>query len=271
MAEECIHGLDAGLCDICFPKPRPIVETPPAPTRRAPASRPLSSRSLSSRTASGKPSRRAATLFEPKPVDVGEQRIYHLTHVSNLASILEARALLADASPTIDISSAAARDARRLAPVAGLDGPRVSAFVPFFLSPNAGIWEGIRSGTVDPRLAPETIGTDPAEFVILVSMVKAIVESEATPVVSDGDAAHVLTRFAGTAEANERMLRSLRGDEDSIIGAEYLVHDLVPFELISLIGVAHDRARDGVKAILKGTEWKTKVAVYPPWFARPES
>jgi hypothetical protein len=266
LAEECIHGLDAGLCDICFPKPKPLVEVVAAPVRRTAAARPLSSRPLNSKTP-----RRAAAALPVKPVDVGEQRIYHVTHVSNLAAIVASNGLVAGVTPVFDLSSVATRDARRTTPVAGMDGPTVSSFVPFFLSPNAGIWEGIRTGTSDPRLSPDAVGTEPSEFVILVSMVKAVVDSEAESVVSDGDAAHVLTRFASTPEANERMLRSLRRDEDSIIGAEYLVKDAVPFELITLIGVAHDRARDGVRAIMRGSEYKTKVSVYPPWFQRPEA
>lgn len=261
MAEECIHGLDAGLCDICFPKARPVVEVVATPTRRIPASQPLSRAR----------SKRATALLDAKPVDVGEQRIYHVTHVSNLEAILAAGSLLASATPATDISAPAQREARRSTPVAGMDGPTVAEFVPFFLSPNASIWDSLRTGTADSRISTDIAGEEPAEFVILVSTVKAVVDSDAHSVVSDGDAAHVLTRFAATPEANERMLRKLRKDEDSIVGAEYLVKDAVPFALVTLIGVAHDRARDKVKAILKGSKYSPKVSVYPPWFQSPEA
>ena len=66
------------------------------------------------------------------------------------------------------------------------------------------------------------------------------------------------------------MLRLLHDDDDSIIAAEFLVKDAFPFELVTLIGVAHDKARDAVKPILRASAHKPKVAVYPPWFQRPE-
>jgi hypothetical protein len=84
--------------------------------------------------------------------------------------------------------------------------------------------------------------------------------------VTDGDAAHVLTRFGATLDAAERMLRRLRADEDSILHAEYLVRESVPFELVTLVGVANDKARDVVKGILHGSGHRPKVSVYPPWF-----
>jgi hypothetical protein len=68
------------------------------------------------------------------------------------------------------------------------------------------------------------------------------------------------------------VLRKLRAEEDSvqILAAEYLVRDEFPFDLVSLIGVANDKARDAVKAIVKASDFSTRVAVYPPWFMRAE-
>ena len=64
------------------------------------------------------------------------------------------------------------------------------------------------------------------------------------------------------------MLRKLRADQasGSILEAEFLVRDAFPFELITLIGVAHDRVRDSVRVILRESTYLPKVAVYPPWF-----
>ncbi len=198
---------------------------------------------------------------------MGEQRIYHVTHIDNLPFIIDSDALLADAllggSPAVDVSSANNRRARREATVGTAT---VADFVPFFLSPNATVWDAIRTQQPDPRLAKEIRDLPAAEFVILVSTVK--VASTMEMAVADGDAAHSLTRFATTADGNDRTLRTLRADESAIVGAELLVKGSFPFEQVALIGVANDRARDAVKEVLQAAAHEPKVAVYPPWFAR---
>ncbi|WP_407943856.1 DarT ssDNA thymidine ADP-ribosyltransferase family protein [Marisediminicola senii] len=44
-----------------------------------------------------------------------------------------------------------------------------------------------------------------------------------------------------------------------------------PVDQVTLLGVANDKVRDQVKKILAGAAHKPKVAVYPPWFQRPEA
>lgn len=264
---ECIHGLEAGLCDQCFPKAVPLLEIVTAAGQR-------------NARAKAAVTRRAASAASKTVESVGDQRIYHLTHVRNLPQILSAGELLADASdawvdrPAVDLSSADTRESRRATAVSGLGSANVAEFVPFFLVPNATIWEDIRANTPDPRLSSDARDVVVADFVLLVSTVKQAAEDtdDGAIVVTDGDAAHVLTRFAASTESSERMLRRLRADDnvETIVEAELLVKDRYPFELVTLIGVANDRARDEVKAILKSSAHSPKVAVYPPWFQRPE-
>ena len=61
----------------------------------------------------------------------------------------------------------------------------------------------------------------------------------------------------------------MRGDEDLLVRAELLVCERLPFDAVTLIGVANDRARNEVRDILTASEFITKVSVYPPWFTRP--
>lgn len=281
LGEECIHGLDYGLCDACFPKAVPDV--PVAVVSKPRVTRPRAS----SLTAPRKPA--AAGSLRNPPVEVGDQRIYHVTHVSNLADILNSGRLLADASeawekrPVVDISSSETRDSRRTIVVSDDHNTSVASYVPFFLSPTASVWTSVRENAADPRLSAAIAETIPSDYVILVSSVQSVVDAhdakdtnddgrDSAIVVTDGDAAHTLTRFATTREAGDRVLRKLRADEESvqILAAEYLVRDEFPVELVSLIGVANDRARDAVKAIVKGSPFSTRVAVYPPWFVRAE-
>jgi hypothetical protein len=280
--EECIHGLDKARCDLCTPKLRPIVEPPvkaaPARTRAASSSVTTAPRTPVRRS----PSRAAGA----PPEDVGGQRIYHLTHVRNLADILAAGRLLADGSsewenrPAVDISSESNREARRSALLAADGSSSVANYVPFALAPKSSVWEGVLGGTPDDRLSPAALAAAPADFVMLVTTVKqafdATDERETTNAmavaVTDGDAASTLTRFGSTRDAAERQIRKLRADQLSevILDAELLIADEFPFERVTLIGVANDRARDAVKAILQESSYSPKVAVYPPWFRPAE-
>ncbi len=215
--------------------------------------------------------------------DVGEQRIYHVTHIGNLAGILSSGTLFADANrawearPAVDISSAETRESRRATLVSGQGSLSVAKYVPFYLSPNAKVWDSIRAHTDDPRLVLDAHGSAPYDFVILVSTVKKVLdahvgEPDSAVIATDGDAAGVLTRFGTTREDAQRVLRKLRADPeaDAILEAELLVEETFPYELVTLIGVANDRVRDVVKPILAASTHRPKVAVYPPWFQATE-
>jgi len=181
----------------------------------------------------------------------------------NLASIIEADAFRANATPVVDASSPENRHTRRTTAVGDAT---VSDYVPFFLSPNATVWSAIRDQTADPRLSREIRGFPAADFIIMVSTVK--VASTMDVAVADGDAGHVLTQFGTTPDSNDRTLRKLRADDGAILAGELLVKGAFPFDQLALIGVANDRARDEVREILQLAAHEPKVSVYPPWFAR---
>ena len=281
MADECIHGLEGGLCDQCFPKPAVEVTAPVAKQR---ATRPTSLRTTPASTKTPPRTPRTAVRAAAKSVDnVGEQRIYHITHVRNLAGILSSGRLLADASegwddtrPEVDISAPGTRESRRAILVSGPESPSVASHVPFFLAPNPRMWDGMRLGKRDARLSPDARRAVPADFVMLISTVKTAIETrppgEDAIAVADGDAAGKVTVFGTTPEDGERMLRRLRAEEEpaAILDAEFLVLDSFPVELVTLVGVANDKARDEVKAIIAASDFRPKVAVYPPWFQKPE-
>lgn len=269
MADECIHGFDDGLCAICFPPPEPEpkrVIAPPRPTRST-GSRPTRPAPRVAGAAS------ARTLHEA-PLDLKTVRIYHVTHVDNLASILGEGALLADragAAPAVDVSAPSAREFRRSAPVPG-NGSVVADYVPFLLSTDAHVWNAVRTGTPDPRLADDAVERQPADHVILVSSVAGAVgartEVEGAVVVTDADAA---AGSVGAASAWPEVLRMLqrlhREDEGSrLLSAEVLVRESLPLERVLLIAVGNDRVRDRVRAALDAVGLRTRVAVYPPWF-----
>lgn len=245
---ECIHGLDIPLCDICYPKAAPVVAKSAQARTAAPRAASSSPRASQART--------SRTSINP-----ATQRVYHVTHINNLASIVESGALRADATPVVDLSTELTRELRITAEVS--PGESVAEFVPFFADPEAVEWVELRGGAADTsRWSAAARASHPADFVFLISTVGALGQSV---VVADGDAAATFTRFA-TGEPVLRMLERLHDNESSRLSAEVLARDAVPLSAIQLVGVANDRVRDRVRELI--AEWTPapKIAVYPPWF-----
>ncbi|MFP7834961.1 DarT ssDNA thymidine ADP-ribosyltransferase family protein [Marisediminicola sp. LYQ134] len=286
MIDECIHELDPALCDICSPK----VAAPSAPVVRAPRVQKTSLRSTPSLRSDGATTAGTATAGRaqsrssasstgriagtaPKPVDVAAQRLHHVTHISNLPGILAGGSIVADilATPVVDASSPDNRSIRRLARVAGEGSATVAEHVPFSLSPDGTVWTGMRAGSNDPRVSDAVRALPASEFVILVTTVALVRDAVDTPlVVAEGDAADPRSRFAATEETASMFIARLARDETAVHRAELLVEHAVPFEAITLIGVANDRARGLVREMLADTPHSPRVAVHPPWFAVPE-
>lgn len=286
LSDECIHGLAGQECASCFPKAAPeVARVVSNPSQRASKARDriapttLRTAPVAPKTPTGA---KAAAPVRSAPVKVGDQRIYHVTHIKNLAEILATGAVNASAhgdettTPVVDISSEGNREWRASTRIDSDESASVADYVPFFLSPDASVWESIRSGTIDPRLTATATDAAAADFVILVSAVKNamalypgdVPEDDTAIVVTDADAALERTRFGATRDGAERLLHTVRThlSTGAILEAEFLVRSSFPFDQIMLIGVANDRVRDSVKEILKPSGFRTKVAVYPPWF-----
>jgi hypothetical protein len=201
-----------------------------------------------------------------------EQRIYHLTHLRNLAGVIAQGALIAGVHPVLELSPGDLRDERAEITFPTLNDLALPEFVPFFLSPEASLWQSLRSGRAHPRLSDAAAESDPLDFVFLVSTVRHIVNSDSTFVLADGNVEGAQTRFAFTREEAERMLYRLRAesDETALQGAEFLVAGTLPLESVTLIGVANDKVRQSVRNLLAGTEFTPKISVYPPWFQQSD-
>ena len=53
-----------------------------------------------------------------------------------------------------------------------------------------------------------------------------------------------------------------------MVGGDAEVPEPFPFSSVTLIAVANEPARDRVKAMVDEADYPTRVAVYPPWFAK---
>jgi hypothetical protein len=266
VSDECIHGFVDGLCATCNPKPLPELVAASRPAARSRVAAPARATVRSLRAAARIPvgSVPADTLLE--------QRIYHVTHLGNLAGILEQRAIIAGAVPRLDLSPAELREERAEVSVPGSTERRLTDFVPFFLSPEAGLWQSLRAGHDHPRISTAGRSAEPLEFVFLVSTVRHVVAADSAFALADGNAEGSATRFATTREDAERMLYRLRAESDGerLQNAELLVAEQLPLESVTLIGVANDKVRSAVRDILAGSDFTPKISVYPPWFQQPE-
>lgn len=246
---ECIHGLDTERCDACAP--------------RKPAS--VDAKSGAAKPTRARPQRssRAGASSKPVTVDTGTRRIFHVTHVKNLEGILTEKQILSDvagAKPTIDISAPDNRELRR---ELSAGSASVASYVPFFLAADALLWESMRSGIANYRLAEDSERIPSSEFIILVGSVSG---AGADAMVTDGDAADPATHFSSPDLLGGRMPRRFFEEEDSIRSAEFLAPTAFPFASITLIGVANDKVRAHVRSLVSAHGFTQKVSVYPPWF-----
>ncbi len=289
MSDECKHGFDNGLCATCFPPPPrevPVAEAPAPKVRRstvAPSLREPAPTRVRAAATTKTATRAAAAL---PVVRVGEQRLYHVTHIRNLERILETGSILPVASaalpdgPVVDIAAPSHRDARRTMVLAGTDGLTPADFVPFFLTPDADLWAGIRAGEGDIRLSADALASAVNDYVVLVTTIDGASvhpgefdadtgrPSRARVVVADGDASHVLTSIGANAMTADRMVQRFATDEDpgALRRAEVLIEDAVPFDRVTVIGVATVNVREHVKRLVAAAGLRTKVAAYTPWF-----
>jgi hypothetical protein len=246
MADECIHGFEAGFCDVCFPAPVPEQIKPV----RAPAG-------------TRKPAARVAGAPHVAPFSLATQRFFHVTHLRNLEAIMHTGEIRADATPVVDVSSAVTRELRAGADLA--DGTTVAEHVAFYASPIAARWAELRDGAVGPHWSDEARDAKPSDFVLLAVPATLLAVDM---VAADADAAAPATRFAlGQTDATQ-LLRHVRVDDPDFLATEVLIPHAVPFDSVALIGVANDRIRDQVRAMISDAGgYAPKVAVYPPWFA----
>ncbi len=319
--EECIHGLEVGLCDVCYPKaaPEPVRAVRPAATSRPTTRQPRSATSESGSTqsvrggVSGGSARATHATTSKRSIVASQQRIYHVTHVRNLDAILESRELRADAAPIVDVSTPLTRELRATVELPGNSSAvpnapdralsSVGSRVAFYLSPDAALWNDLRSGAADEvRWSTAARNAAASDFVILVSTIGPVRGQSGGPVggqpggagggaiggqsggavggqrggedggqvvsdvfVTDGDAAGTYTRFF-TDDALQRAVERAHDSETIGLGAEVLAGGVVDFASIQLIGVANDPARDRVRELVVAAGFATKVAVYPPWF-----
>ena len=227
------------------PRPRPAAGDRDAPPPRA---RP---RARGAARSSGIARRRPR---RPKTV-----RIYHVTHVENLGSHPR-RGRRARRRRGRDTGRRPVGPRRARVPPLGttVDGADavVADYVPFLLSTDAHVWDAVRTGTPDPRLADEAVERAPADHVILVSSVAGRVGARTDGAGHgrrDRRGCRGRRRRRGIRVARRaRMLQRLHREDEGRACARRSSScaSSCPLERVALIAVGNDRVRDRVRAAL---------------------
>jgi len=201
--------------------------------------------------------------------DVDSQRLYHLTHVSNLESIIRDKQIYADTNahwegrPVVDISPESLRAERRTTQSAYPDQV-ISDFVPFSLLPRNSALELIR---------------DASEFVMIVSGIDQLTTWQRDfPVLhrprflfydrnpTDPDAR------AGRARAELRSLVNYRQSSlglnsfGALADIEFLVLGGFPFRFATSLAVPSPAALTAVQRLVADREKPITVSIKPQWF-----
>lgn len=198
--------------------------------------------------------------------------IYHFTDLENLPRILaDTEVRCHRIAPTaVDVGDASIKSRRTLIDVTCGPGGKVCDYVPFYYAPRSPMLYSIMRGNV-PGVAPEQ-----RRLAYLVSSTEAAYDAGLPCVFTDGNAATAFTRvrddpselaelvdwplmqatyWYNTPEDPDRRRRRM---------AEFLVHETLPLELVTGIGV-YDRAGQALIATMAGGS-TIPVAIRRDWY-----
>jgi hypothetical protein len=210
----------------------------------------------------------------PKPT-----RIYHITHVKNLASILNDDGLLSDAEmiarggPQLAIGMGEIKQNRMRFPVKCHDGDTVGEYVPFYFCPRSFMLYLLYKAN-HPGLTYRG-GQGPIVHlqIDLVSAVDWAARSGARWAFSLANAGAAYAPFRkdlaqlvevdwGAVEATDFRDAKIKEGKQ----AEFLVRQFVPWNLVKRIGVSSAHVQSEVLATLNGAAHQPPVDVLPDWY-----
>jgi hypothetical protein len=209
-----------------------------------------------------------------RPLHLHLSAIYHFTDVDNLEGILAARSVRPHrAAPcVVDIADEAIKNGRTRVDVPCGPGGKVCDYVPFYFAPRSPMLFRIKCGGV------EGVSSDQRRIVYLVSSTEAVLDPGHRCVFTDGNAAAAFTAFhedpellsevvdwplmrahywANTPEDSDRRRRRC---------AEFLVHEALPLEFITEIGVYDDDVRLRLARLTREAGLSIAVRVRSDWY-----
>ncbi len=205
------------------------------------------------------------------------QPIYHITHLDNLAAIIQQGGLLSNTQLQAsnqnyrDISYSTIQDRRATTPVPGANRGVLHDYVPFYFAPRSPMLYTIHKGNV-----PNYQGSQ-AAVLHLVTTIAAIAAADLVFTFTDGHAAMAYSDFYDDLDALELIDWDVMAakywydtDEDPNRKckrqAEFLVHNRLPWDLIQEIGVINQPVQAQVRQILQQGHDFTPVNIYADWY-----
>lgn len=202
-------------------------------------------------------------------------RIYHLTHVDHLPTVVE-RGLLCDAEAAgmlrTEVGNRDIKAQRRARAVRRGPGGTVADYVPFYFAPRSPMLYAIKAGNVDHYKG----GQEP--LVYLVSEVERLVDLGLRVVCTDRNAALEIARHSDDLEELETLVdwalmeeliwtnTEERPDRRERRMAECLVHDRVPWEAFLGVATMTPTVADHVSDVLRRLDVRGHVAARPDWY-----
>lgn len=209
----------------------------------------------------------------------GHPKIYHITHVDNLASILAAgglwsdEAMLTRGGPTASIGMGSIKKRRLELPVKCHEGDTVGGYVPFYFCPRSVMLYLIYAGNhaelayrggQGPILHLEADFTEATEWA----------RTERRPwafTLSNAGAAYTEFRkdVKQLEEINWKAVRATDWRDPDIKDgkqAELLIREFFPWDLVRRIGVHSQAVRSRVVRDLAGAPYRPPVEVLPDWY-----
>lgn len=204
-------------------------------------------------------------------------RLYHLTHIANLATIVAKGGLGSPnelRSRRIGYTSIAHREiqGRRVSKAIPCGpGGVVHDYVPYFFAPRPPMLLALQKGNV------LEFGGSQADIVYLVTTVETVLADGRAYVFTDGHAVMAVTEFFDDVAQLDRVdwqvMRSRHWaatpddpDRQRRRQAEFLVHGSCPWRLIQELGVANQQMRERVVQEIAMAGHKPEVVVHPEWY-----
>jgi ssDNA thymidine ADP-ribosyltransferase, DarT len=205
-------------------------------------------------------------------------RIYHITHVDNLPSILRSGGLISttrrrqEAIQHTDIAHSHIQDRRARVQVPGCVGGNLHDYVPFYFAPRSPMLYSLHRENVLGYQGGQT------PMIHLVTTAEAAHAANLSFCFTDGHAAMTYADFYDDLEdldtAIDRKLMASKywSDTDDDPNrrfrrnAEFLIHASLPWSLTIGIGVMNLDIKTKVDQILQSFSYKTAVKVYREWY-----
>ena len=202
-------------------------------------------------------------------------KIFHITHVQNLDSIVTKGGLLCDREsgtvPAVGIAHAHIKARRARRPVSLAPGGNLSDYVPFYFAPRSPMLYSIHGGFVEGYRGEQ------ADVVHLVSSVERVRVVGLRFVFTDGHADMEISGFFADLEKLDRIDWSIMsetywhdtdedGDRKRRRQAEFLVHDFFPLALVEEVGVIRRSVAHRVEQALASAGQVPTISVRRDWY-----